>query len=98
MVLRRDFDQNRAPHLKKLDFPLRLPYDNSIIARKGIAVDFDKLVNFSLLSCGLVGVLMLAVAVLTFLRNRQKISNRTGTLIIVLVLLLALIALSVAEN
>jgi hypothetical protein len=61
-------------------------------------VDFDKLINFSLLSCGLVGVLMLAVAVLTFLRNRQEISNRTGTLIIVLVLLLALIALSVAEN
>jgi hypothetical protein len=41
---------------------------------------------------------MLVVAVQAFLRNRQKISNRTGILIIVLVLLLALIALSVAEN
>jgi hypothetical protein len=61
-------------------------------------VDFGKLINFSLLSCGLVGVLMLVVAVQAFLRNRQKISNRTGILIIVLVLLLALIALSVAEN
>jgi hypothetical protein len=61
-------------------------------------VDFSKLINFSLLSCGLVGVLMLVVAVLALLRNRQKISNRTGILIIVLVLLLALIALSVAEN
>jgi hypothetical protein len=66
--------------------------------RKGIAMDLGKLINFSLLSCGLVGVLMLVVAMLTFLRNRQKISNRTGILIIVLVLLLALIALSVAEN
>jgi len=61
-------------------------------------MDLGKLINFSLLSCGLVGVLMLIVATLTFLRNRRKISNRTGILIIVLVLLLALIALSVAEN
>lgn len=61
-------------------------------------MDLGKLINFSLLSCGLVGVLMLVVAMLTFLRNRQKINNRTGILIIVLVLLLALIALSVAEN
>jgi hypothetical protein len=60
-------------------------------------MDLGKIINFSLLSCGLVGVLMGIVAMLAFLRNRQKISNRTGILIIVLVLMLALIALSVSE-
>jgi hypothetical protein len=60
-------------------------------------MDLGKIINFSLLSCGLVGVLMGIVAALAFLRNRQKISNRTGIFIIVLVLMLALIALSVSE-
>ena len=60
-------------------------------------MDLGKIINFSLLSCGLVGVLMWIVAMLAFLRNRQKISDRTGILIIMLVLMLVLIALSVSE-
>jgi nucleoside permease NupC len=60
-------------------------------------MNLGNFINFSLLSCGLVGVLMVVVAALAFLRNRRKISNRTGIIIIVLVLMLALIALSVSE-
>ena len=60
-------------------------------------MDLGKIIHFSLLSCGLVGVLMGIVAASAFLRNRQKISNRTGIIIIVLVLMVALVALSVGE-
>jgi hypothetical protein len=59
---------------------------------------FGNLFSFSLFSCGLVGILMASLAALAYLRNRHKISTRTGILIIVAVLVLALIGLSVAEN
>jgi hypothetical protein len=60
-------------------------------------MDFAKILNFALLSCGLVGILMLMMTVLAFLKGRHKIGNRTGVLIIVFVLLGTMIALSVGD-
>ena len=60
-------------------------------------MNLDNIIHFSLFSCGLVGVLMVIMAALAFLRNRQMISNRAGILIIVLVLSFVLVALSVSE-
>jgi hypothetical protein len=54
-----------------------------------------KLIHSPLLTCGLVGGLMLMVAGLAFLRGRRMIKERTGIVIIVVVLLLALLALTV---
>lgn len=61
-------------------------------------MDLGKLINFPLLSCGLVGICMIMMAVLAFMKSRHKITNRTGIIIIVVALLLVMIALSVAEN
>jgi hypothetical protein len=55
------------------------------------------LINVSLFSCGLVGLLMLALTLLAFLKGRQKLGEKTGILIIVFVLLAVLIALSIHE-
>ena len=54
-------------------------------------------INYALVSCGLVGVLMVMMAGLATLKSHHKISNRTGILIIVVVLLGTMIALSVGE-
>ena len=54
--------------------------------------------NTALGACGLVGLLMVIMAGLAFLRKRGKISEKAGIFIIMLVLLLVLIALSVGEN
>jgi hypothetical protein len=58
-------------------------------------MDLGKLLNASLLICGLVGILMLFVATLAFLKNRQMVKERAGIFIIAAVLLLVLVALSV---
>ena len=47
-----------------------------------------------LFTCILVGVSMVIVAALPFLRNRRVIKERTGIIIIVTVLFLALLALT----
>ena len=60
-------------------------------------MSLSKIISFSLLSCGLVGVLMVMMAVLAFLKGHHKIGDRTGILIIVLVLLGTMIAFSVGE-
>jgi hypothetical protein len=62
---------------------------------KGVVVDLYKFLNSSLFACGLVGLLMLFVATLAFLRNRQMVKERAGIFIIAAVLLLVLVALSV---
>jgi hypothetical protein len=53
------------------------------------------ILNSALLAWGLVGLLMVMLAVLAFLRNRSLVKERLGILIIVAVLLVALIALTV---
>jgi len=60
-------------------------------------MDFFKIINFSLFSCGLVGILMVMLAVLAFLKGRHKLGDRWGVLIIVVVLLGTMIVLSVGQ-
>jgi len=61
-------------------------------------VDLSKFANFSLTFCGLLGILMAGMALVAFFRNRGKISNRTGIVIIVAILFLVILVLAVAEN
>jgi hypothetical protein len=57
----------------------------------------SKLLNFSLFTCGLVGALMLMLAVLAYLRGRHKLGDRAGILIIAAILLGVMLALSVGN-
>jgi len=56
-----------------------------------------KILNFGLLSCGLVGILMLGLAVLAFLKGRHKLNDKAGILIIAAVLIGTMLALSVGQ-
>jgi hypothetical protein len=58
---------------------------------------FTNWLNFGVFSCGLLGILMLMLAVLAFLRGRHKITNMAGVLIIIAVLLGVTIALSIPQ-
>ena len=60
-------------------------------------MNLARIVNFSALSCGLVGILMVMMATLAYLKGQHKIGNRMGIAIIVLVLLGIMVALSVSE-
>ncbi len=60
-------------------------------------MDFSKILNFSLFSCGLVGILLVMMAVLAFLKGRHKIGDRLGIAIIGLVLLGTMVALTVGN-
>jgi hypothetical protein len=53
------------------------------------------ILNSALFAWGLLGLLMVMVAVLAFLRKRQIVKDRLAILIIAAVLLMALIALTV---
>jgi hypothetical protein len=53
------------------------------------------ILNSALFAWGLLGLLMVMVAVLAFLRKRQMVKERLAILIIAGVLLLALLALTV---
>ncbi len=58
---------------------------------------FTNWLKFAVFSCGLVGALMLVLAVLAFLRGRHKITNMAGILVIITVLLGVTIALSIPQ-
>ncbi len=60
-------------------------------------MDLSKMLNFSLFSCGLVGILLVMLAVLAFLKGRHKIDDRVGIAIIGLVLLGTMVALTVGN-
>jgi hypothetical protein len=57
-----------------------------------------KLLNSALLAWGLAGLLMVMLAFLAFLRNRQLVKERVGILVIAGVMLLALLALSLGPQ
>jgi hypothetical protein len=58
-------------------------------------MDFARILHSPLFACGLVGLMLGSLAVLAFLKNRRKITDRNGIIIIVGVFLLALLALTV---
>ena len=58
-------------------------------------MDLMKILNSSVVAWALAGLLMLMLAMLAFLRNRQLVKERLAILIIAMVLLLALLALTV---
>jgi len=60
-------------------------------------MDLSKTINFSLFSCGLVGILLVMMAVLAFLKARHKIGDRAGIAIIIIVLLGTMLALTVGN-
>ncbi|HTX90620.1 MAG TPA: hypothetical protein VMC09_05320 [Anaerolineales bacterium] len=54
--------------------------------------------NSSIVAWAMVGLLMLMVAMLAFLRNRQLVKERVAILVIAMVMLLALLALTLGEG
>lgn len=60
-------------------------------------MDLSKILNFSLFTCGLVGLLLVMLATLAFLKGRHKIGDRAGIAVIVIVLLGAMLALTVGN-
>ncbi len=60
-------------------------------------MDFYQILNTSLFAWALVGILMLMLAVLAFLKGRHKISDKAGIGIIVFVLLGTMIALTLGN-
>lgn len=58
-------------------------------------MDLGKFLNSAFTAWGLLGLLMLIVAGMAFLKNRQMVKERAAIFVIAAVLLLALIALSV---
>jgi hypothetical protein len=61
-------------------------------------MDLTKILNSAFVAWGLAGLLMLMLAMLAFLRNRQLVKERVAILVIVMVMLLALIALSLGPQ
>jgi hypothetical protein len=53
------------------------------------------ILNSAPFAIGLVGALMLVLAILAYLKNRHVIKERTGNIILVVIFLLALLALTV---
>ncbi len=60
-------------------------------------MELSRIVNFSLFSCGLVGILLVMMAGLAFLKGRHKIGDRAGIAVIVIVLLGTMLALTVGN-
>jgi hypothetical protein len=58
-------------------------------------MDLMKILNSSVIAWALAGLLMLMLAMLAFLRNRQLVKERAGIFIIAVILLLVLLALTV---
>jgi hypothetical protein len=60
-------------------------------------MNLAKMINFSLFSCGLVGILLVILAGLAFLRGRHKLGDKAGIAIIAVILLGTMIALTVGN-
>ncbi len=60
-------------------------------------MDLAKILNFSLFSCGLVGILLVIVAGLAFLKARHKLGEKAGIAILAILLLGTMIALTVGN-
>ncbi len=60
-------------------------------------MDLSKMLNFSLFTCGLVGIFLVMLAGLAFLKGRHKIGDKAGIAIIAIVLLGTMLALTVSN-
>lgn len=60
-------------------------------------MNLTRILNSSLFAWALVGLLLVMMAMLAFLKGRHKIGDKVGIVIIVLVLLGAMLALTVGN-